>query len=107
LILSAAIGIPEEIKRAHWNKQWSALPDRYAALRKSLISLKKTSTLCEEHASVVQAAIANLSDMEKAVEKALPDVPNDAHLKFNALLSENIDELQGVLAELKFTESGA
>lgn len=55
---------------------------------------------------MLQGAIANLSEMERAVEKALPSVPNDARTRFNALLSQNIDELAGVLAELKFADTG-
>lgn len=105
--LSAVIGMLEEIKRSHRNSQWALLPDRYAALRKTLISVRRSRELSDQHASVLQAAIANLSDMENAVKRALPNVPNDLHARFNALLSENIDELAGVLAELKFSEAGA
>jgi ABC-type protease/lipase transport system fused ATPase/permease subunit len=39
--LSTVIGLLEEIKRSHRNNQWALLPDRYAALRKTLISVRK------------------------------------------------------------------
>ncbi|WP_155931316.1 MULTISPECIES: hypothetical protein [Methylosinus] len=105
--LSAAIQMLEEVKRAHRNRQWEALPDRYANLRKTLISIRRSSDLSDEHASVFQAAIANLRDMEQAVEKSLPNMPQGSHHRFNELLSKDVDELAGVLAELKFSEIGA
>lgn len=105
--LSTVIGMLEEVKRSHRNNQWALLPDSYATLRKTLIKIRKSRDLSDVHATVLQDAIANLSEMEKAVEKALPNVPKDAHTRFNALLSENIDELAGVLAELKFADTGA
>lgn len=105
--LSSVIGMLEETKRAHRNHQWAALPDRYAILRKTLIAVRQSHKLSDRQAAVLQGAIANLRDMEQAVERLLPDVPKDTYPKFNALLSENIDELTGVLAEIKFAETGA
>jgi hypothetical protein len=105
---TGAIALPEEIKRAHRNQQWILLPDRYATLRKTLIGIRKTRPDLSAHQlSVVQATISNLSDLEKLVEKSLPNVPANSHARFNALLSVNIDELAGVLAELKFPDAGA
>lgn len=105
--LSGVIGLLDEIKRAHRTRQWAVLPDRYAALRRTLINVRKSRELSDQQAAVLQAAIANLSDMENAVEKALPDVPPDLHTKFNPRISQNIDDLAGVLADLKYAETGA
>ena len=105
--ISAVIGMLEEMKRAHRNSQWAILPDRYAALRKILIGVRKSRNLSDRHSAALQGAIVNLSDIEKAVEKALPNVPANSHAKFNAALSENIDALAAVLAELKFGDTGA
>jgi len=56
---------------------------------------------------VIQSTIVNLRDIEDAVEKALPDAPTKSYARFNALLSDNIDELVRVLAELKLSETVA
>jgi hypothetical protein len=105
---AGAIALLEEIKRSHRQNEWALLPDRYAALRKTLIGIRKSRPdLSDQHATVVQGAIATLAQIERAVEKALPDVPPNSHVKFNSLLSTNIDDLTGVLTELKFAETGA
>lgn len=104
--ISSVIGMLEEIKRSHRSNQWAILPDRYATLRKTLINIRESRDLSDKHSTVIQGTIVNLTDMEKAVEKSLPDVPPNMHIRFNALLSEHVDALAGVLAELKFSESG-
>ncbi|WP_425622379.1 hypothetical protein ACPS74_12650 [Methylocystis sp. SB2] len=42
--LSRVIGLLEEVKRSHRNNEWALLPDRYAALRKTLINVKNHVT---------------------------------------------------------------
>jgi ABC-type protease/lipase transport system fused ATPase/permease subunit len=104
--LSSIIGMLEEIKRTQRSNQWALLPDRYASLRKTLISLRQSHDLAEQHSAVIQSTIVNLRDIEDAVEKALPDAPTKSYARFNALLSNNIDDLVRVLAELKLSETG-
>jgi hypothetical protein len=105
--LSSIIGMLEEIKRTQRSNQWSLLPDRYASLRKTLIGLRESHDLVEHHSSIIQSTIVSLRDIEDAVEKALPNAPTKSYARFNALLSNNIDDLVRVFAELKESETGA
>jgi hypothetical protein len=83
--LSSIIGMLEEIKRSQRSHQWALLPDRYASLRKTLISLRQSHDLAERHSTVIQSTIVNLRDIEDAVEKALPGAPTKSYPRFNAL----------------------
>ena len=104
---SSAIATLEEIKRAHRQAAWSMLPDRYAAIRKLLITLRAANgDLSEGHLSLIQNAIANLQDIEASVERALISPGALKPAKFNALLSEDIDNLVAVLTELKASKTG-
>jgi len=96
----------EELKRSQRSNQWASLPDRYALLRKTLIGLRESRDLKEHHLTILQDTIVNLRDIEDAVEKALPAAPSNSYARFNALLSDNIDEPVRVLAEIKLSETG-
>jgi hypothetical protein len=105
--INSAIKVLEELKVAHRRDEWVGLPERYAALRKTLIEIRTAGGLADEQASVLQSAIANLKQMEEAVERALPEIPPKMHAKFNARVSANIDELTAVLAQLRRSQTGA
>ena len=100
---SAALSVMDEIKRLHRQQAWQILPDRYAHLRKALISIKTSySDLEEEHKKALQSAIQIFRGIEKQVENALAkdsaslDVP-----KLNRLTSIQIDSLQEVLIKIQ------
>jgi hypothetical protein len=100
---SAALSVMDEIKRLHRQQAWQILPDRYAHLRKSLITIKTSySGLEEEHKIALQSAIQIFNGIEKQVEDALTknlvslDVP-----KLNRLISKHIDSLQEVLIKIQ------
>jgi hypothetical protein len=104
---SAAIAIMEEIKRLHRTGQMDILLDRYAALRKVLIGVRKLSPELDRTQSVrIQAAITTLSGMEYQVDKSRAEgnVPNIARL--NRLLSTEVDELHGMLVEMRTLDRG-
>lgn len=104
---SAAISLLEEIKRHHRQQQWVLLPDRYAAIRKLLISLNSsTNDLSDSHRVSVQGALANLTAMEMAVERQLGNPAGLNSAKFNKILSRDIDNLQAALTELKYAKTG-
>jgi|SRR4051812_38574934 hypothetical protein len=104
---SSAIAILEEIKRAHRQQQWSVLPDRYAAIRKLLIALRATnSDLSDVQKAAIQTALANLTYVERAVERGLVNPASLKPTRFNAAISTDIDNLQAILVELKTTKSG-
>lgn len=101
---TAALSVMDEIKRLHREQAWQILPDRYAHLRKALITIKTSySDFEEEHKRALQGAIQIFSGIEKQVENALAkdlgsslDVP-----KLNRLVSEKIDSLQEVLIKIQ------
>jgi hypothetical protein len=57
--------------------------------------------LSDEHLSVIQNAIANLSTMEDQIEKALASKAPFPIAKYNALISRDIDKLVDVFTALK------
>lgn len=100
---SAALAAMEEIKRLHREGAWPVLPDRYAELRRTLISIKSAgSEMLDEHKTALQSSIQHFSSIERTVEKALsteetpPDIP-----KLNSVVSRQIDHLQEVLTQVK------
>jgi hypothetical protein len=105
---AAAISILEEVKRLHRSGQWSVLPDRYASLRKILVTLRASSPkLSHNQRSAIQNALANLYALEGLVERSLGDPSGLKPAKFNAVISRDVDELIAALAELKAAETGA
>lgn len=105
---TAAISTLEEIKRAHRHQKWELLPDRYAAIRKLLISLRSSSEdLSSGQRSAIQSALVNQRAIETAVERGLSNPSSLKPAKFNSVLSDDVDNLTAVLAELKTTKTGA
>lgn len=105
---TAAISVMEEIKRAHREKHWAVLPDRYAAIRKVLISVRHSSLqLTNDHLVAIQNALVNLRSIEQSVEKHLQSPSSLNAAKFNAVLSDDIDELLVVLSQIKAVKTGA
>jgi hypothetical protein len=106
---SLAISTLEAIKREHRLEQWALLPDRYAYIRKILITLRHSGvTMTDSQKGIVQNAIVNLSDIERTVERALA-VGAAARLKtakFNGLIANDIDQLQTVFVSLKESSLG-
>jgi hypothetical protein len=105
---AAAISILEEIKRLHRAAQWSVLPDRYAALRKILVTVRASKPqLANGQLAAIQSALANLYQLEGIVERSQTDPSGLKPAKFNSVLSKDIDGLVAALEELKATGSGA
>jgi hypothetical protein len=99
---SAAIAIMEEIKRLHRTGQMDMLLDRYAALRKVLIGVRKLSpSVNETMESQIQNAITTLATMEDVVEKCRSDGTSPNFVRLNRLLSRDIDALQAVFIDIK------
>jgi hypothetical protein len=99
---STAISALEEIKRLHRQNAWHVLPDRYAALRKTLLSLRANMpSLPEKDKTIIQDALVNLRDIERRVERSLSAGITISPAKFNNILSEDIDNLVTLLTSLK------
>lgn len=104
---AGAIAILEEIKRMQRQRSWVLLPDRYATIRKLLISLRSSGQkLTDEQSAVIQSALANLRTIETQVERSLDNADTLKPAKLNALVSDDIDKLLTVLGELRAARVG-
>lgn len=105
---SAAIAILEEIKRAHRQGDLTILPDRYSSTKKLLISIMASKiTLTNDQMNVVQEATRQISRIEKQIEKMISENKGFDPAKFNNKITENLDSLIRVLAEIKSNPSRA
>src|SRR6266851_8176489 len=86
---SAAVTTMNEIKRLHRVSAWAILPDRYAALRSMLISIRSMNPdLQLEYRTAIQNALQQFSDIEKTVEKSLAsNKPPTNWARLNAIVS--------------------
>jgi hypothetical protein len=99
---SAAIAIMEEVKRLHRTGQIDMLLERYAALRKVLIGVRKLSpSIDDSMAMKIQNAIATLATMENLVEKSRSEILPPNFVRLNRLLSRDIDDLHSVLVDMQ------
>jgi hypothetical protein len=104
---SAAIAIMEEIKRLHRVGHVDILPDRYSALRKVLIGVRRLiPSINNDLDTKLRSAITALATMENYVEgrisdKVPPDIP-----RLNSILSREIDGLQAALVDMTLASGG-
>jgi len=104
---SAAITIMEEIKRLHRTGQLDMLLDRYAALRKSLIGVRRISPLINQDKEIlIQGAIATLTSVEGVVERCRATGTPPNFVRLNRLLSKAIDALHAVLVDMTVSAGG-
>ena len=98
---SAAIAIMEEIKRLHRTGQLDVLLDRYAALRKVLIGVRRLSpSMNEAVENQLQSAITTLATMEDLVERSRSAGSAPNFVRLNRLISRDIDALHAVLIDM-------
>ena len=100
---SAAIAAMDEVKRLQREEAWSVLPDRYAHLRKSLISIRSANNdLPERYMTTLQSSIQHFRGIETMIEESLAANDKPSNLaRLNSIMSEQIDELHGILTEVK------
>ena len=100
---ATAITTLDEIKRLHREKALSMLPDRYSALKKSLILIRTADPgLSDEHKTKIQGAIQHLSNNERKIENALASDDGSASVpRLNQILSSQIEMLTEVFAEIR------
>lgn len=102
---SAAIAIMEEIKRLHRIGQIDPLLDRYSALRKVLIEVRKMSPSANQAMDqTIQSAITTLGAMESLVERSRAAGAPPNFVRLNLLLSREIDELHAVFIDMKLSD---
>src|SRR5262249_43929257 len=101
--LAAAKTTMEEIKRLHRAGAWRILPDRYAALRNALTSIRIAKPdLGLEQKAAIQGAIEQFRTIENKVERALAldQDPANVH-KLNEIVSLQIDNITEILGNLR------
>lgn len=100
---SSAVTAMEEVKRLHRADAWEVMPDRYASLRKTLITiLTNHKNLTDEHKASIRSAVTQFRELENSVENYLANKktsPNSA--KLNKLVTSQIDKLDEVLHFIK------
>ncbi len=100
---SSAISTMDEIKRLHRQGTWSILPDRYAALIKSLITIKTANPdVTDQYKRQIQSAIQILTGLERTIERSLSTnhPPSDVP-KLTTLVSAQTQKLQQVLSSIR------
>src|SRR4051794_34857305 len=99
---SSAITLMEEIKRLHRSRQLEMLPDRYAALRKTLIGVRRLApSIQDSQDTKLQTATTTLTTIEGAIEKSIHGGSHPDYARLNRLLSRDIDALHAVLIDIK------
>ena len=100
---SSAITSMDEIKRLHRKGAWEILPERYTALRKSLITIKSNNdNLSNEQMQKIQSAIQNLKSIEEQVDTAIIRKKEPENVdKLNKIIALQTDKLTEVLIEIR------
>ena len=99
---ATALAVMEEIKRMHRSDNLNFLPDRYASLKKFLVSIRTSnSLLTAEDQIVMQSAIAKFSSMESLIEASIRDAKPIEHAKMNSQMSKHYDLIQSLLVRIK------
>ena len=101
--ITTAITAMDEVRRLHRESAWTLLPDRYTALRKSLVSIRSGAVrLSDDQLAVLQAAIQQVTGMERQVDQAIqnPDRAPDP-VKLNQIVSKQSDRLIELLVQMR------
>jgi len=94
--ISTAISQLEGIKSLHQEgNSWRLLPEKYAAIKKILISIREMNpNLSRKQKSKIQAAITNLTSIQNDIEKCNLSKTEPTNVSdMNAALTANIDDL--------------
>jgi hypothetical protein len=101
--ISAAITAISEIRRLHLDGKWTLLPDRYSALRQSLIAIRGgQANLTDGQEELLQGAIQQFAELERQVDRVIVEperVPD--RVKLNRTVSSQADRLMELLTQLK------
>jgi type II secretory pathway pseudopilin PulG len=90
---SSAIAIMDEVKRLRRAEAWIVLPDRYSALRSSLILIRNiTPNLSDEQKSQIQSAIQHSSSIEMDIEELISKRRKSLSVSnINEIMSKQLD----------------
>src|SRR5579859_3267226 len=85
---STAVSVMEEIKRLHRQNASEVILDRYASLKKLLITAREmNANLSDEQKGIITGLVNNLSGMERSVESARSKGKNLDVAKLNETVS--------------------
>jgi hypothetical protein len=100
---STGLNTMEEIKRLHRQNAWEILPDRYSALRRSLISIRTSNpNMQDSYKQTIQSTIQKLKGIEKQVEMALATGDNPPNVaRLNSIITQLVDQLHEILIEIR------
>ncbi len=101
--LSSALAIIDEIQRLQRNQAWSELPDRYNALRRTLLEVRASGhSWPDEHKTSIQSAVTLVASIQRQLEYALSQSSSDIRVpRLNTQLARREDELIEVLGYLR------
>jgi len=102
--LSSVVTEMEEIKHLQREKNLLKLPEKYAKLRTSLITIKGFSSIfAEEDLKIIQGTITQLSASEEAIDIHFENTISSTLKvsKLNGSISNHIDKLNEVLIRIK------
>jgi hypothetical protein len=103
--IASAVSTMEEIKRLQRELAWPVLPDRYAALRKHLTTIKASfRDLNEQQKVVIQNAIQHFAGIEDLLERTAADqLTRKDVARLNKIMSSQIDALHELLTTIRVT----
>jgi hypothetical protein len=83
----------DEVKRLRRAEAWIVLPDRYSALRSSLILIRNiTPNLSDEQKSQIQSAIQHSSSIEMDIEELISKRRKSLSVSnINEIMSKQLD----------------
>jgi len=101
--LESTIHIMAEIKTLHRKGIWELLPDRYMALRKSLVLIRTANpNITHPNKTSLQNAAQHFANIERQVEIFLTNGAQPLDVaKLNTIVSKQIDIIQEILGEIR------
>ena len=106
--LAALISRIDALKAAHRHQEWTALPDRYAQIRRELVAMRaRNPYLSDQHQATIQASIMLLRTFEELVDLALQEGrPPENPAAMNREIGRRMDEVEVVLHEIERSAGG-
>jgi phosphoglycerate-specific signal transduction histidine kinase len=100
--LRGAIATMDDMRRLPHLAPAPLMPEKYASLKQDLIAIRgRISDLTDRQRSAIQGAIQQISNVEEQVHNAIASGNAPALHRINEIISKQVDQLGGLLAELK------
>jgi hypothetical protein len=98
-----ALSIMEEIKRLCRHQGWAILPDRYALLRRLLVTIRSSvSDLTESQLQDLNSVIQYSSVIEHRIEKSnQTNIPHPSIANLNKEMSDQLDRVTALFGEIR------